>query len=91
MPSHSAPAPQAHRKPTPQGRHQRTQRGRRAQPRERNAIRTHREEASERGEADVPSHSGPASIMQFDPTGKTQASAEGLTCPATLHRARVHA
>ena len=43
-------------------------------------IRPHREDTSERREADVPSH---ASIMQSEPTGKTQANAEKPTCPAT--------
>ena len=44
------------------------------------AIRPHREDTSERREADVPSH---ASVMQSESTGKKQASAERPTSPAT--------
>ena len=54
----------------------------------RNSTPHGRHKLAQRSRHAQPLRTGPASIMQSDPTGKTQASAERPTCPATLHRPR---
>ena len=56
----------------------------------RNSTPHGRHKLAQRSRQAQPLRTGPASIVQSEPTGKTQASTERPACPATLHRPREH-
>ena len=56
----------------------------------RNSAPHGRRKLTQRSRQAQPLRTDPASIMQSEPTGKTQMSTERPTCPATPHRPREH-